>query len=165
MATRNTSGGPPVSDGAIVGGSVWLVGFVLSFIVGIVLIPLFGGNLFWTLVLYLSANVGGLITGGGLGQGYMIVLFLIPVFGALAGGYVVGSGRRTDAMEAGATVGVGFFVLQLLGLVAAIALVSSSLGGSFNPASIGLDTILILVVGGLVQPAVLGAVGGALSET
>ena len=150
----------PIAQGAIVGGAVWVVSAILMFVVGQAIGGMLAGFLSFSplaliLLFMLSANLGGLVMGGTMTIGGTgLVFLLIPIFGAVIGGFVIASQTRASGPQAGATVAVGFFALQIF----AVVLLMAMFGG---PTSMG-SLIVGLVVGGLVQPAIFGALGGAL---
>lgn len=154
-----------MGQGLLVGAAVWIASAVLMFVAGQVL----GGGAglalaispLFVVSMMLTVNIATPLLGGTLSiSGAGLVFLLIPIFGMAVGGYVVASGTRSSGTSAGIAAAIGFFVLQVLGVV----LLFLSLGGGGAVTLGGLGQLAIyLLIGGLVQPAVFGTLGGAFA--
>lgn len=161
MTTGETASGPPIRDGITVGAAVWVVSAVLLFFLAAGLGGGSVGPLRSVVAFMLLFNLGGLVFAGGfLLAGAGPVFFAIPFVGSLVGGYVLADDAGTNGVTAGASVAAGFLLCQTLA-----AFVVLSIGGGSAPFLFDSGPLFLGIgLGGGIQPAVVGAIGGAIAE-
>jgi len=156
-ATNDVSFG----TGAGVGAAAWVVGVVLTFIIGqlgisqglsflIAMAPIQG-----SLLAYQGIHTW-FISGTG-GGGIFMILTLVPILILIGAGYYVASQERGDnGFMTGASVAAGYLAMTVLGLV--ILLVMG--GGAINI----VDALIGIILAGVVFPVVFGGIGGLVAE-
>lgn len=154
----------------VVGLVAWLAGVVITFLIGqaglnqglsfiLAFAPIAGSFLMY-LAFQSWFATGGLGAAGGLA-----VFTLLPiVILLLAGYYRASQGGPADAGDGfrlGASITAGYLVGAILSIVVALVM----LGGSGSSGlQLNADTIISLVVAGIVFPVVFGGVGGAVAS-
>lgn len=176
----------PVGAGTIAGVVAWLVGYAVTYPVGvdpvradlrsIGLEVLVDGVDDWQLAGWVFYNahgvevrlpelgVGFAVTNGNFlaGAGVLSVLYLVPPLAVAVAGAVVtwryrhAYGGRTDAAIAGATTAVGYLLCTVAGL--AVFAVGAD-GSVIRP-----DPLTAVVLAGLAYPIAFGSLGGVVAS-
>ncbi|RNJ26217.1 hypothetical protein [Halosegnis longus] len=180
MSTRIDRNDVPVVSGVVAGVAAWVVGYVLTYavtagsirnsLIGQLLQNSDGGGVPQAvgLVFYNAHFVQTVVEAGFLGSsavsfiggenGFTPVLYVVPVVVLLAAGVAVAVQSDADDAAAGAkaggTVAVGYLVVSVVGVF--IMQVGS---GSTSAAP---DLVTGIVLAGVLYPAIVGVVGGAL---
>lgn len=158
--------GMPVQQGAISGGVMFIVGLVVTFIVGTLGLSTILGLLVGfspingTIIGYLYMHLWPLVLGA-QGIGSILVFTIIPIILLLIGGYWVASGSSGNGFTNGASITVGYFILTLI-LMLYLSLVAS--GGSQINMQLNLDFFVALIFTGIIFPVVFGGIGGILAD-
>jgi hypothetical protein len=150
---------------------VWFVGFVLSAMATPMVagpIPIAEAPVVGPLLSYLGFHLWYVVSTGGfaLAYGPGVVLAAIPVAVTLAGGTAAAAGSRGRGRGrralAGASIAVGYAVATVAAFGVVVVLGGTGLSPLGLAAGVGPGTLLVLAVDGVVQPAVLGGIGGLL---
>lgn len=150
-----------------VGLGAWLVGVILTFVLGQV-----GANQFLQLFVQAAPIAASFlfymlfqtwfVTGSGMGS--LTVFTLLPIVILLVVGYYAastrGGGDAGDGFREGAAVSAGYLIGAILTVVVVIALAGGQSG--FN-VPLNLDTLINVIVSGVVFPVVFGGIGGAVA--
>ncbi len=160
MSTRNS--GMDMQQGAIVGGIVWVVGVLVTFllletgVIGGAGGSFISGSLWFVVAIFSGLHLWPLLTGGSVTAS--LVWTIVPIILLVIGGFFVANGTRGASFQQGASVVVGYLLLTLVGIL--FLMVGGPMGASPNI----VDMILYLIVGGVVFPAVFGGVGGMVAD-
>lgn len=154
----------------VVGLVAWLAGVVITFVIGqagvsrglsffIAVAPI-GGSFLMYMAFHSWFAIGGL---GGAG-GFAVFTLLPIVILLVAGYYRASQGGAADARD-GFTLGASITAGYLIGAVLSIVVVMALLGGSGSSGvQLNANTVIALVVSGIVFPVVFGGIGGALAD-
>lgn len=167
--SQATSDGVPVQLGVAVGAAAWIVGIVLTFILGQA-----GISQVLSLIIGFLGFTGALVSywafhnwfiGSGATQAGGFALFtLVPIILLVISGYYVASKERLassgDAFKTGASVAVGYFILAVLTIVYLM-----TMGGSGSGVQLNLDLAIGLLIAGVIFPVVFGGIGGAIADS
>jgi hypothetical protein len=156
----------PLVRGGFVGVLAWSVGFAATLAVTYVQYSSYLqrasseftliDSVWFGLSTYANYHVTVLFGGSpGVSLGVAVVLVAIPATVMLVGGAVVAADREGWSVRSGASVAAGYFVAHLVA-VAVLATLGDAPSRAVDAAS-----LLGVLSNGFVQPAVLGALGGA----
>lgn len=150
----------PINAGAGVGAAAWVVGVVVTFIVGQL-----GISQVLSLIIGFAPLQGSLAAYSGLhtwfisglgGGGLFAVLMLIPILLLVGAGFYLASQNRSDnGFATGASIAVGYLAMTVLGVVL-LMVMGSEMGI--------VDLIINVAVAGIVFPVLFGGIGGLVAD-
>lgn len=165
MATRN--GGFPAVQGAMVGAIAFVVGLLVTVLVGsfglnptielLVSFSLIDGSI-WG---YTAFHQWLMVIGNGALDTFL-VWAIVPIAILVVSGYWIASqAPRGQGFMNGASVTVGYFVMTVLAFLYLAFLV----GNAQATIEVGVDLVIATVITGILFPVVFGGIGGILADS
>lgn len=161
----NTSDGVPIRTGVLAGVGAFVVGLILTFLMGTLglsrglallvgIAPLQG-----TIVSYSAFHLWPLVMGSG-SMGGFLVWTILPIVLLIVAGYAVasGTGDRSSGFKNGASVTAGYLLLTVLAFLLLIVM-----GGRAGSVQIG-QLVVGIIFTGILFPVVFGGIGGAIAD-
>lgn len=165
MATRNR--GVPTVIGALGGAIAFVVGVLVTFLVGslglnetiefLISVTLVDGSI-WG---YTVFHQWPLVLGNGTTDSFL-VWAIVPIVILLGSGYwAVAQTRRGNGFLTGASVAIGYFVLTVLAFLYLVFLA----GDAQVTFELGVDLVVAILITGVVFPVVFGGIGGLIADS